>query len=144
MKILPFVLKHSHSSSLTITGLSLFLSQAGKALWQTEEPTLSIKQLEQEYLLPNGLIPKQIVVNGSVAYVEVDPEKTRLQDFYTWEEALSSGTKPECWRTFWFFTDETNAEWFTCRYSQGDNELDGKPIYDFYEEAMKLATKQEI
>ena len=137
MKILPFVLKRS-SSSLSITSLSLFLSQAGKGLWQTDEPTLSKEQLETDYLLPNGILATKIWIQGSIAYVQVNAEKTRFQDFYTWEEALQIPSRPECWRTYWFFVDDKTVEWFTSRYLQGESELEGKPIHEYYEELFPL------
>lgn len=135
MKIVPFVLKQ-RKEVLTMVSLKLFLAHSGKGLWKTEEPSLSPKQVEEEYLLPNGLIPKRIFQVSSILYVEIDSEKTRFEDFYTWEEALSNPEKPECWRNFWFFTDSQEAEWFSSRFLQGENELEGRPIHDYYEEIL--------
>jgi hypothetical protein len=136
MKIFPFVLKTSQGS-LKVRGLSVFLAHAGKSLWQTEEETLSLEQLRDEYLLPNGLIPKQIKMDSSIAYVEIDMQKTKRDDFYTWEESLQNPAKPECWRLFSFFTDEKGAEWFTSRHFQADNLLDGKPVHEYYEDILR-------
>ena len=122
--------------------LSVFLGQAGRMLWQTDELTVSQKQLEEEYLFPNGLIPKRIVFQEQIAYVEIDSEKTNRNDFYTWEEALQNPGKPECWRLFSFFQDEKGAEWFTSRYFQTDNLLDGRPIHEYYEDILRQFTNE--
>ena len=134
MKIIPFILKN-HPGSLEMSALKLFVAHAGKAIWTTDE-TLTVSQLEQEYLVPNGLISKRVHLVGTTFFVEIDPEKTKCSDFYTWDEALQLPNRPECWRSYYFFKDTTGAEWFSSRFLQGDNELEGRPIHDYYEEIL--------
>jgi hypothetical protein len=138
MKIIPFVLKET-KETLTMTSLKLFLAHAGKGVWTTEEANLSTKDIEQEYLLPNGLIPKRMFERRSILYIEIDSNKTRFEDFYTWDEALCNTEKPECWRQFFFFKDEQGGEWFSSRLLQGENELEGRPIHEYYEEILACA-----
>ena len=141
MKIFPFIHK-TIQGSLKATGLSVFLAQAGRTLWQTDEPSVSEAQLKEEYLLPNGLIPKQIIILGQIAYVEIDKDKTNRNDFYTWDEALQNPGKPECWKLFSFFEDEKGAEWFTSRQFQADNLLDSRPIYEYYGDILRHFTME--
>lgn len=116
MKLLPFVLKQKHTSSFTVSSLSLFLTHAGKGIWKTEEPgVVSLEVLERDYCEPNGLVLSHAFLDAetTTAYLQVDPAKTSLSDFYTWEEALAKPTKPECWRTFYFFEDKEEAFWWS-------------------------------
>lgn len=136
MKLFPFILKDI-KETLKMTSLKVFLGLGGKALWRTDETALSHEQVKEEYLLPNGLIPKRMFEVASILFVEIDSAKTNLQDFYTWEEALIQSSKPECWRTFSFFTDGKGAEWFSSRYLQGENEVEGRPIHEYYEDILR-------
>lgn len=106
-------------------------------MWQTEEQTVSKKQLEEEYLQPNGFVTTQIYETAKCIYVEIDPVQTPLQDFYTWEEAQKLSKRVECWRSYYFFKDTTGADWFTGKQLQ-ESEIDGKSIHEFYEEILAL------
>lgn len=109
MKLVPFVFTQQHSESLTKMKLLLFLSHAGKAVWQTDEAHLTTEQIQKEYLEPNGFHSKRMWISYDVVYIEVDKDKTNLSCFYTWEEALARPEKPECWRAFYFFQDSIQA-----------------------------------
>jgi hypothetical protein len=89
--------------------LLLFLSHAGKAVWQTDEPVLTKEQIQTEYLQPNGFHTKRMWISDDIVYIEVDKENTNVSSFYTWEEALACPEKPECWRAFYFFQDAIQA-----------------------------------
>jgi hypothetical protein len=113
MKLVPFVFTQSNTPTLTKIKLSLFLSHAGKAVWQTDETVLSKEQIQSEYLQPNGFTTNQIWIVNDTCYIEVDTTKTNIASFYTWEEALSLSDKPECWRSFYFFHDTIGANLWT-------------------------------
>jgi hypothetical protein len=138
MKVLPFILKQKQAS-LSMTNLCLFLSHGGRSFWQTEESTLSQQELEHEYLLPNGLIPKKIFSANNLFYVWIDAEKTKLDDFYTWEEAYKHPEKPECWRSFYFFEDASGSPWFSPNASQVEAEIEGKCVQIYYEDILRLS-----
>jgi hypothetical protein len=36
-----------------------------------------------------------------------------LNEFYNWDEALAMPSKPECWRSFYFFKDTHGDDWWT-------------------------------
>lgn len=135
MKVLPFYLKQK-TGQLQMTNLTVFLSSAGKNLWQTEEQTLSEKQLREDYLEPNGFVVKKIKLIQQMYFVEIDPEKTKLEDFYKWDETFKLQQRVECWRSFYFFKDATNADWFTGKQQQ-ESEIEGKPIQDYYEDILR-------
>ncbi len=124
MKLLPYCFTHPPlpGSELQATCVWVFLGLAGKRLWQTDEPTVSDEEIRTQYCEPNGLPVVSIQRNASqdLAYVELDPKQLRLSDFYSWEEALLSPDKPECWRRFLFLTDTQGVEWWS---PPGDAEL---------------------
>lgn len=124
MKLVPFFLtkriqKNLGPSDLTIYKLMVFLDKAGKQSWGTETEALyTEKELVQEYLEPNGLVPRHIVINKKtkVALIEVNEEKLLLNEFYNWDEALAMPSKPECWRSFYFFKDAHGDDWWSPKY----------------------------
>ncbi len=124
MKLLPYCFTHPvlPSSELRATCVWIFLGLAGKRLWQTDEATVSDEQIRTEYCEPNGIpvVSIQRDIPKEIAFVEVDASRLRLSEFYSWEEALQSQEKPECWRRFLFFTDHQGFEWWS---APGDEEL---------------------
>jgi hypothetical protein len=115
MKLVPFFLTKHVQNSFTIVSLSLFLSHAGKSLWTTDESgALSASKILEDYCEPNGFVVESIrMEDTSLAFVQVQPEKMNLADFYSWEEALQTPSKPECWRKFYFIQDKDGAEWWS-------------------------------
>lgn len=116
MKLVPFVLTTQTKSPFQLTRCTLFLSHAGKCLWQTDESgCLSQQALKEEYLDPNGFVVKKIDIDTKkkIAFIQVDPRQMRFEDFYTWEEALANPEKPECWRSFYFVHDMEGIEWWS-------------------------------
>ena len=115
-----------------MTKLSLFLGNAGKSFWRTEEETVTKKELLEEYLEPNGFCIEHIHFGKDSIFVKVDPSKMNLSDFYSWEEAMKNSQKPECWRNFYFFKDDKDADWFTSKQMQNENEVEGKEVNEIY------------
>lgn len=116
MKLVPFVLTKKHTGVFQLTRCTLFLSHAGKSIWQTEELGLiSLDTLRSDYLDPNGfaVVTIQIDTKQKIAYIQIDPTKTSFGDFYTWEEALQKQEKPECWRHFYFIQDKDGTDWWS-------------------------------
>lgn len=103
----------------------VFLDKAGKRVWQTEdEPGMDQQPvpdfLRETYLEPNGIYASDILLDSvdDCAWVRVDAKKTSFRDFYSWEEALQRPDKPECWRTFYFFSSESGEEFWSPVYVQ--------------------------
>ena len=117
MKLLPYCFTHPplSGSDLQATCAWVFLSLAGKRLWQTDEAVVSDDEICRLYCEPNGLPVRRIVRDSSkdLAYVEIDSSQLRLSDFYSWEEALQRKDKPECWRRFLFLKDKQGFDWWS-------------------------------
>ena len=116
MKLVPFILAKKKVNQFTITSVNVFLSYAGKAVWKTEESGfVSLSTILQDYCEPNGIFIEQSYLDKTkqIAYLKVNPEKTNLAEFYTWEESLSKSSKPECWRRFYFIQDAEHTDWWS-------------------------------
>ena len=119
MKLVPFFLSKQDTGidqEITMYKWTVFLRHAGKAVWRTDEPGLVPENvIMNEYLLPNGIFIKRLTYNKdrSVAWIHVDTTKTKLSEFYNWDEALDMSSKPECWRSFYFFKDKNGADWWS-------------------------------
>lgn len=116
MKLVPYFFTHPKGlvSEGDLVCLWIFLSSAGKRLWQTDEPgTLSFNEICSSYCEPNGFVCKGINIQNDIAYLEIDSTKTRLQDFYGWEEALQLPSKPECWKRIVLVYDTDKNLWWS-------------------------------
>lgn len=140
MKFVPFFVTHKKTDFFTIWKLSVFLSYAGKSVWESDQQgLLSEKQIQSEYCEPNGLIVDQIWMNKQtqVAFLCVNPDKTAVSDFYTWEEALGRSDRPECWRSFYFIQDGDALTWWSPKdLIEGEVQGLGN-IQDIFEEIMR-------
>ena len=115
MKLVPFFLTKQLQNGFTIVSLSVFLSHAGKSIWTTDESGyVNDKTILEEYCEPNGFVVESIrVLDKTLAFVQVNSGQMNLSEFYTWEEALHTPSKPECWRKFYFVLDKDDAEWWS-------------------------------
>jgi hypothetical protein len=116
MKVLPFILAKKKVNTFTITSVNVFLAHGGKSVWKTEESgLLPLQTVLGDYCEPNDIygLKSYVDTENQTAYIQVDPEKTNLSEFYTWEEALHHSTKPECWRRFYFIQDTDGADWWS-------------------------------
>ena len=117
MKLVPYCFTHpAHQPpQLQLTCLWVFVSSAGKRLWQTEEASLTDEEILTLYCEPNGLpvIHIQRDPTNHCVYLEVDATHVKFSEFYSWEEAMVHPEKPECWRRFVFFEDAKGTEWWS-------------------------------
>jgi hypothetical protein len=116
MKLVPYILSQKELQHFTITRIALFLSHGGKSIWKTDTTALlSTKEILDEYCEPNGFVVDSIKIDTQkkIAYIQVNKEKTKLSEFYTWDEAYLHVGKPECWRRFYFVKDKEGADWWS-------------------------------
>lgn len=116
MKLVPYFLTRTQKKDFTIVCVSFFLSHAGKSVWKTEEPgPLSESDVREAYFEPNGLSVKQYWedTKSQIAFAEIDPSKSTMSDFYTWEEAMMKSSRPECWRRYYFIQDKEGLDWWS-------------------------------
>lgn len=88
------------------------MTGAGQNIWETEEDTITKKQLIDNYLTPNGIFG-EIVLKGSVWIVKVS-DKTNISEFFSWKDSLAESKPPEAqeiWRPFiWLGDKEPGVE----------------------------------
>jgi hypothetical protein len=114
MKLVPFFLKESTKHLFHIQTLTVFLAHAGKALWTTDESgVVSKEKILSDYCEANGFVVKEINIEKDIAFLEIDPRATNISDFYSWEEALTTPGRPECWRRFHFIQDKEGGDWWS-------------------------------
>lgn len=116
MKLIPYFLTKRPLKGLEAIRLTLFLSHAGKSIWKTDESgLLSEQEIRDLYVDPNGFVVKSIWTDTQTqtAWICVDETKTHLSEFYSWEEALASSQKPECWRHLYWMRDAKGCHWWS-------------------------------
>lgn len=100
MFVVPFFLRPSLPNIIQwkLVPVTLFLENHGKHFCSVEDPIV--------WLSENGFHVKQTwhegKGEGKIVFAEIDTEKTKLQDFYSFEQLTKiqeKGTE-ECWRTF--------------------------------------------
>lgn len=108
MKLLPFLLKEVPGPKLKTYTLSVFLANGGHSLWEAEDTNA----LEE-----NGIYTASVFQSKNIFFCEVDPKRTKLEEFYTWEEVQQDPKKKtlECWRDYYFFYDSSGGEWWSPR-----------------------------
>jgi len=103
-KLIPYMMSKKQTEKLTVYKLSLFLATGGRALWE-----LSATENPEQTLTENDFVVDRIYPKGSTVFAKINPTKTNLAAFYTWEETK----KDDCWRTFHICLDaESGKPWF--------------------------------
>lgn len=102
MILIPFFIQKSPPSLIPwhLQPISVFLENRGKQFCQVENPEI--------WLQENGFIVCNQWKQENMMFVEIDTEKTRLRDFYSFEELTKQQQKgtEECWRTFFLLHSE--------------------------------------
>jgi len=93
------------------------MTKGGTKFWETDEPSLTQKELVNLYLHPNGFYGKMKSVKENIAYFEIDSKATHMADFYTWTDFLEKGEpipqNLDIWRPFLWLGDKEKEkdEW---------------------------------
>lgn len=108
MFIIPFFARTSLTSlcAWKLVPITIFLENRGKNLYR-----LSNDENADDWLQENGFFKKQSWQENEFMFVEVDVDRTKLKDFYSFEQLTSTQTKgiEECWKTFFIMnTKDTN------------------------------------
>ena len=113
MKVIPFILKEGSVPKLKVYKISLFLANGGQSVWELDD-TFEKKSDIEEYLELNGLFVEKMIVKEDCTYCKIDTKKTKLSDFYLWEEVNEDPAKRlfECWRNYYYFYDSSYAAWW--------------------------------
>jgi len=108
MHIVPFyiVTKVSKSSPMAVSTAHIFMTAGGTKRWETDERSLTPKEVVDMYLTPNGFKGFVIGVKGDTVYFQVDTESMDMGNFYTWAEILAKGEEVphdiDVWRPFFW------------------------------------------
>ncbi len=108
MFILPFIHNTINNNNFEVNIIKI-LTIGGKNLWE-ESDSLDI---DKDILTPNDIYRKNniIHINKNIYLCEVDIEKTKIEDFYKWEEIDINDSEIFCWRTYYYFTDINKSLW---------------------------------
>lgn len=110
MFLLPFFLRNPLPSKIKeyeIRPVVLFLENHGRGFCQLDE-----KESTEDWLDENGFVVEEQWQEGDFLYVRIDPTKTNMHSFYSYEQLTFEkrvGTE-ECWRTFYIMRD---SAWFS-------------------------------
>lgn len=106
MILIPFFIQRSPPSLISwkLQPITLFLENRGKQFCDIENP--------EHWLQENGFFIKEQWKEGNVMFVEIDTEKTRLCDFYSYDDLTKQQQKgtEECWRTFFLLHSEEEKD----------------------------------
>ena len=122
MFILPYLYKQSpKKSGLLLHSVSFFLDKGGTQLLFIEDGEIDL------FLHENGIHVNRKLESQGVLFLEIDPSKTRLRDFYSFHE---KGTQAlEVWRTFVWVTDQKGEDvWNTIQQMKQLTPLSNKPV----------------
>jgi hypothetical protein len=116
MFVIPFYTKPILPSLInwSLQPIALFLENRGKQICETDDPVA--------WLSENGFFLKRSWKESGYFFAEIDSEKTRLQDFYSFEQVTREQQKgtEECWRTFFLLlpglneTETSIHQWNDC------------------------------
>jgi len=141
MYIVPYVLeeqKASHSE-FCIQTLWLFLTQKGKALWETDEKIKITQEfVQKEYLIPNGFVGRIQSFTKDICFFEVDQTKTNIKDFYMW---LDKGAEEDTmvWRPFFRITGNESYQW---EEEAKKHSLGALTVQDIWTMVLRLSTEK--
>ncbi len=111
MFVIPYFTKPTIETTIDWAFLPvyIFLDNKGRQLWLCEE---SEKEILQVVLPENGFYVKSHWKEGDRLFVEIDTEKTNIQNFYSFEEVTRKKEKgtEECWRRFFVFVCKRESE----------------------------------
>jgi len=102
MILLPYIHRVSVRNNITVHSY-IILTIGGIELWNEECTTISDVE---SYLTMNDLYTESIQIHDNVCLCLIDREKTRITDFYNWNEITDSDTF--CWRTLYTFGKDQN------------------------------------
>jgi hypothetical protein len=108
MIILPFIHKIINNNSVEVNVIKI-LTIGGHTLWE-ENNSLHI---DNDILIPNDIYRNNNIIkfDKDLQLCEVDTKKTKISDFYKWEELSLNDNETFCWKTLYYFTGTDNICW---------------------------------
>jgi hypothetical protein len=107
MLILPYIHKVTKHNDLNIHIIRI-LTIGGKTIWEEDDSL----DLETEVLLPNDIYcSSKLVKSNNLFLVEVDIEKTNMNNMYKWSEIDINDNETFCWRDYIYIVGNKNENW---------------------------------
>lgn len=108
MFIVPFTHSIVNNNTFEVNVIKI-LTIGGQNLWE-EKSSLNI---DNDILNPSDIYRKGPVIkyDKNLQLCEVDIEKTKISDFYRWEEVALDDSETFCWKTFYYFTGNNKLSW---------------------------------
>jgi len=108
MLIIPFIHNVVDQNSIQIHTIKV-LTIGGRGIWE-EDNSLN---LDKDILNPNDIYRKGTTIkfDKQLQICEVNSEKTKITDFYKWDEIPFEDTETFCWRTYVYLSGNGSANW---------------------------------
>ena len=104
MILLPYVHTIKSVNQISVHSYTI-LTIGGRALW-TEDLKEDLDGSVEQTLINNELFTDLIEYRDNVCLCRIDTDKTRMTDFYKWNEITDDETF--CWRTLYTFGEKQN------------------------------------
>jgi|UniRef100_A0A6C0DV64 hypothetical protein len=108
MLIIPFIHNVVDQNSIQVHTIKV-LTIGGRGIWE-EDNSLN---LDKDILNPNDIYRKGTTIkfDKQLQICEVNTEKTKISDFYKWDEIAFEDTETFCWRTYVYLSGNGSANW---------------------------------
>jgi hypothetical protein len=108
MLIIPFIHNVVDQNSIQVHTIKV-LTIGGHGIWE-EDNSLN---LDKDILNPNDIYRKGTTIkfDKQLQICEVNTEKTKISDFYKWDEIAFEDTETFCWRTYVYLSGNGSANW---------------------------------
>lgn len=115
MLIIPFIHNVVDQNSIQIHTIKV-LTIGGRGIWE-EDNSLN---LDKDILNPNDIYRKGTTIkfDKQLQICEVNTEKTKITDFYKWDEIAFEDTETFCWRTYVYLSGNGSANWLDIPISE--------------------------
>jgi hypothetical protein len=115
MLIIPFIHNVVDQNSIQIHTIKV-LTIGGRGIWE-EDNSLN---LDKDILNPNDIYRKGTTIkfDKQLQICEVNSEKTKITDFYKWDEIAFEDTETFCWRTYVYLSGNGSANWLDIPVSE--------------------------
>ena len=115
MLIIPFIHNLVDQNSIQIHTIKV-LTIGGRGIWE-EDNSLN---LDKDILNPNDIYRKGTTIkfDKQLQICEVNTEKTKITDFYKWDEIAFEDTETFCWRTYVYLSGNGSANWLDIPISE--------------------------
>jgi hypothetical protein len=116
MIILPFIHKVINNNNTFKVNVIKFLTIGGYTLWEEK----SLLSIDNDILNPNEIYRKNDIIkfDKNLYLCEIDTDKTKISDFYKWEELSLNDRDTFCWKTFYYFIGNDKVCWLESPLSE--------------------------